>query len=149
MWYFSIFSLELSYKNNSLNAVRSKFSPISVVVSCVLFLVFLSGTAYATTAHSTINFPISLQEYQALEAGKNLSLGGILKHRIRVSPFNLIATILFLCAIIHTFFASWFIVLSKKIADSNAGNSPGKHFLATICHFFGEVEAVFGLWAIP
>jgi hypothetical protein len=84
-----------------------------------------------------------------LEAGKNLSLVGILKHRVQVSPFNLIATALFLCAIIHTFFASRFVVLSKKIADSDGGNLPRKHFFATICHFFGEVEVVFGLWAIP
>lgn len=140
--------MELLYKNNSVGFVRSKFFPIILAVSCFFFLILLGGIAH-TTAHFTINFPISLQEYQALEAGKNLSLGGILKHRIRVSPFNLVATVLFLCAIIHTFFASQFIVLSKKIADSNAKNSPGKHFLATVCHFFGEVEAVFGLWAIP
>ncbi|MDR1173353.1 MAG: putative Na+/H+ antiporter [Puniceicoccales bacterium] len=126
----------------------SRFSRISVIVGCVFFLIFLNGTAYAIT-HSTINFPMPLQEYQALEAGKNLSLGGILKHRVLVSPFNLIATILFLCAIIHTFFASRFLVLSKKIADSNGGSLPGKHFLATVCHFLGEVEAVFGLWAVP
>jgi Na+/H+ antiporter NhaD/arsenite permease-like protein len=118
------------------------------MVGYVLFLVFLGSTAHAVT-HSTINFPISFQEYQTLEAGKNLSLGGILKHRIGVSPFNLIATVLFLCAIIHTFFASRFVALSKKIAGSNGENLPGKHFLATICHFLGEVEAIFGLWAIP
>jgi Na+/H+ antiporter NhaD/arsenite permease-like protein len=117
-------------------------------VGCVLSLICLNGIAHAIT-HSTINFPISLQDYQALESGKNLSLGGILKHRIQVSPFNLIATVLFLCAIIHTFFASQFVVLSKKIADSNTENLPGKHFLATICHFLGEVETIFGLWAIP
>ncbi|MDR0693063.1 MAG: putative Na+/H+ antiporter [Puniceicoccales bacterium] len=128
--------------------MRIRFFPISVIVSCVFFLIFLSGTVHATT-HSTISFPIPLQEYQALEAGKNLSLGGILKHRIQVSPFNLVATVLFLCAIVHTFFAPQFIALSKKIADSNRKNLPGKHFLATVCHFFGEVEAVFGLWAIP
>ncbi|MDR2628598.1 MAG: putative Na+/H+ antiporter, partial [Puniceicoccales bacterium] len=128
--------------------MRIRFSRITTIVECVLFLIFLNGTAHAV-AHSVTNFPISLQEYQALEAGKNLSLGGILKHRVEVSPFNLIATALFLCAIIHTFFASRFVALSKKIANSNEGNSPGKHFLATICHFLGEVETVFGLWAIP
>jgi Na+/H+ antiporter NhaD/arsenite permease-like protein len=126
--------------------VQNKISRIIVI--SVLFLIFLSGSACATT-HTAVSFPIPLQDYQALEAGKNLSLGGILKHRMRVSPFNLIATALFLCAIIHTFFASKFVRLSEKITNSNAEDSPKKHFQATICHFLGEVEAIFGIWVVP
>ncbi|MDR1433518.1 MAG: putative Na+/H+ antiporter [Puniceicoccales bacterium] len=96
-----------------------------------------------------VDFPISIQKYQALEAGKNLSLFGILKHRVALSPFNLIATILFFGAIGHTFLASKFASLAEKIAEKNGDHAPGKYFLATVCHFLGEVEAIFGIWAIP
>ncbi|MDR1595888.1 MAG: putative Na+/H+ antiporter [Puniceicoccales bacterium] len=94
-------------------------------------------------------FPISTQTYQALEAGQNLSLSGILRHRISVSPFNLIATVLFLCAIVHTFLASKFSKLADRIAEKNIENDPRKHFTSTVFHFFGEVEAIFGIWVLP
>ncbi|MDR2779131.1 MAG: putative Na+/H+ antiporter [Puniceicoccales bacterium] len=118
------------------------------IAGCVFFLIFLCGVACTVTCSAT-SFPITLQDYQALEAGKNFSLVGILKHRIQVTPFNLIATALFLCAIIHTFFASKFTQLSKKITCSNTENVVKKHFWGTICHFLGEVEVIFGIWAVP
>jgi Na+/H+ antiporter NhaD/arsenite permease-like protein len=92
---------------------------------------------------------MQILDYQALEAGKNLSLLEILKHRVAVSPFNLTATILFFCAIIHTFFAPKFARLARKLSDSDEKISPWKHFWATICHFCGEVEVIFGIWILP
>ena len=110
------------------------------------------GWVCPTSCHASgraMDFPISIQSYQALEAGQNLFLFGILKHRVALSPFNLIATILFLCAIGHTFLASKFVHLAERIAEMDGNPSPGKHFLSTICHFLGEVEAIFGIWVIP
>lgn len=58
------------------------------------------------------------------------------------------ATLIFLLAIIHTFAAPKFLRLAhdlEKKADE-AGRPSG--FAAGVCHFLGEVEAVFGIWAV-
>jgi Na+/H+ antiporter NhaD/arsenite permease-like protein len=94
-------------------------------------------------------FPVALDYYRALEAGRNLSLLGTLWHRIQLFPFNLVATTLFLCAIGHTFFASKFAKLSAKIGGCGWQSEGLKHFAATLCHFLGEVEVIFGLWVVP
>jgi hypothetical protein len=96
-----------------------------------------------------VHFPISTLDYQALEAGKNLSLAGILWHRVQFSPFNLISAVLFLCAVVHTFLAAKFAKLAEQITGKNEENRPIWHFAATVCHFFGEVEVIFGIWVIP
>lgn len=80
--------------------------------------------------------------------------------RIHADPFNLYATLIFTAAIIHTF-------LTPKIrqwaSEAEARHSAGgprmvQHesgeeitevsFIGQILHFLGEVEVVFGLWAI-
>ncbi|MDR3144184.1 MAG: putative Na+/H+ antiporter [Puniceicoccales bacterium] len=83
-----------------------------------------------------------------MEAGLNLSPFETLQSRARACPFNVIATILFLCAIVHTFLASKFSRLAEKIA-AGASDDALKYFFATILHFLGEVEVVFGIWALP
>jgi hypothetical protein len=113
------------------------------VVGIFGLLVPVAGFATAVTA-----FPRPLEYYQSLEVGKNLSLGGILAQRVVVSPFNLVAAVLFSCAIVHTFFVAKFAGLAEKIGHGT-DLAPRRHFLATVCHFFGEVEVVFGLWAVP
>jgi len=74
-----------------------------------------------------------------------------LLHRIHVQPFNLISLILFVCAIIHTFFAHYFTSLSKKWRMRNVrlGKDPVDSFGVEMLRFMGEVEVVFGLWVIP
>jgi hypothetical protein len=49
---------------------------------------------------------------------------------------NIVATVLFGCALLHTFVAKSFAQLAERYP---------KH--AGLFHFFGEVEVVFGLWA--
>ncbi len=52
---------------------------------------------------------------------------------------QILATALFVCALVHTFMSSWFNRLAaKQQAGSLAENT---------LHFLGEVEVVFGLWA--
>jgi hypothetical protein len=74
--------------------------------------------------------------------------------RIAADPFNLIATTIFLLAIVHTFAAAWFAGLAHRIqhrADERAreaGRQPMPSVLAEVMHFLGEVEVVFGLWAV-
>jgi len=74
--------------------------------------------------------------------------------RATQDPFNLIATGIFLLAILHTFGAARFAALSHRVqhrhdeAAAREGRRPGPSVLAEFLHFFGEVEVVFGLWAI-
>ena len=75
----------------------------------------------------------------------------ILVHRVHVQPFNLVATIIFILAIMHTFAAHYFTVLSKRLRERNIrlGREPIESFWVEGCYFLGEIEVIFGLWIIP
>ena len=59
---------------------------------------------------------------------------------LKPSILEIISTILFFTAIVHTFLVSKF----ENIADQK----PKKSISANIWHYLGEVEVVFGLWAL-
>ena len=102
--------------------------------------------------------PLPLEKYPKVEGGVMATL----KERVAEDPFNLAASIIFLLAILHTFAASAFTKLSHKyehkheeelrkrgIRDSLHPDGVSEvSFKATLFHFLGEVEAVFGLWVI-
>lgn len=129
-----------------------------------LILVFLApaGFAAAPPATDLPPFPPLLESYQSAPGAGLLD---ILHARIVAEPFNLIATLLFLGAIIHTFLASKFMHLSHKWRDehraqrgADEGEAPPDapprarrdvSFKAEIMHFLGEVEAIFGIWVVP
>jgi hypothetical protein len=95
--------------------------------------------------------------------------------RVKAEPFNLVATIIFFLAICHTFFASKILsvahhyqhrydallerqlpknpVSATSLTPDEARNLARERdqlrFKATLFHFLGEVEAVFGFWLIP
>ena len=81
-------------------------------------------------------FPKPLAEYPAT-VGQ--SLGQILAARVDIEPFNAIATVIFTLAILHTFAASKFEGWARRVQNQ---------VLAGLLHFLGEVEVVFGLWAV-
>jgi len=56
-------------------------------------------------AHAQINFPKPLEDYDDQTSG----LLQKLMNRVRVEPFNLIGTIIFFCAILHTFLTAKFM----------------------------------------
>jgi len=106
-----------------------------------------------------MSFPLPLTSYQH---ASDASLVQVLLDRISQSPFNLLASLIFLGAILHTFltpkFRHWAHVLEErhrtKLANrTNAettrddGSPEEVSFWGEILHFFGEVEAVFGIWA--
>lgn len=84
-----------------------------------------------------------------------------LGQRIVAEPFNIVATAIFFLAIIHTFLASRFLRVAhgyelRYEALDQGSTDPAIlrqrdrfRFRATAFHFLGEVEAVFGIWAIP
>ncbi len=85
--------------------------------------------------------------------------------RIQAEPFNLVGTLIFLGAIIHTFLASKFMLIAHRLEhqylalkEQEKDTSDDKElsrmrdrlqFRAQLFHFLGEVEAVFGIWLIP
>ena len=105
-------------------------------------------------------FPIPLQIYATAEKG--MGLWDKLAHRVKVDPFNLAATLIFLFAIIHTFMAPKFQSWAHHMEKAHKERLRQAKFRilhpeqripvslgSTLCHFLGEVEVVFGLWIIP
>ncbi len=65
--------------------------------------------------------------------------------------FNLVACGIFLVAVIHAFLVSKISAYAKKWDENYAGSftqSPDKKFVSQALHLLGEVEVVFGFWAI-
>ncbi len=107
-------------------------------------------------------FPLPLHAYADADRA---SVFKILQHRVAVDPFNLVATIIFLLAIVHTFLATKFMHIAHGWRDEHAaklraqhttedssgreGVTPAVSFKAEIMHFLGEVEAIFGIWVVP
>jgi hypothetical protein len=69
-----------------------------------------------------------------------MDLAAALRARIDADPFNLVATGIFVLAVLHTFAASWIAGLARRARE---GSVRGE-----LLHFAGEVEVVFGLWAV-
>ena len=78
----------------------------------------------------------------------------LLLNRMYVEPFNVVATAIFLLAILHTFAAARFTRIAHRVQARHAdlaraaGRVDTPSVAAEALHFLGEVEVVFGLWAI-
>lgn len=140
------------------------------LISLLLSILFSSTVALAAggghgDAHET-NFPLSDHHYDEVEmqykenAGDELGLVQRLKIRASEDSMNVIASVIFLLAIAHTFVASKFQALAHKYEHEHeeklkngeidlVGDKKPTSFKGTLFHFLGEVEAVFGLWLIP
>ncbi len=133
---------------------RKSFPARSVLMVVLLFSAVLlcAGHVFAATGNvPATEFPPDLQSYN--DAGQ-----GVLErliHRVKVNPFNLVGSLIFLFAIIHTFLASKFTAISHRLEHEHDAKkeqglvhrnsvSHGSRFM----HFMGEVEVVFGLWAL-
>jgi hypothetical protein len=124
-------------------------TPILLCTLLGLVLIATSGLAQPPSEHVD-SFPRALESYE--------EVGGIwstLGARVTEEPFNLVATLIFLLAIVHTFLTSRFLAISHSWAHNheeriNRGevSRDSVHQGAELMHFLGEVEVVFGLWAI-
>jgi Putative Na+/H+ antiporter len=132
------------------------FAALLYLVSAVHFV---PAAASAEPEHPKIDFPKPVAEYHDDHAP---SLVAKLINRVRVEPFNLIASLIFICAIIHTFLTAKFMHISHayrhefqalEFQESKTAGVGARRdallFRAQIFHFMGEVEAVFGIWLIP
>ncbi len=78
----------------------------------------------------------------------------LLLNRAHVEPFNVVATAIFFLAILHTFAAARFTRIAHRVQARHAdraraaGRADTPSVAAEALHFLGEVEVVFGLWAI-
>jgi hypothetical protein len=126
-----------------------------------LIALSLCGAGLVNAASEQLEpFPPTLESYGTATGG----VIEILKARVEIEPFNVVATLIFVLAIIHTFltakFRHWAHVveeahyarLKEKAparTDSNEDDVPDEvSFKGQILHFFGEVEAVFGIWVL-
>ncbi len=95
--------------------------------------------------------PRALAEYPLL-AGDGLLQALIA--RVQVEPFNAVATVIFALAVLHTFVAARFTALAHRIqhqhdAEARAAARPVMPVVtAELLHFLGEIEVIFGLWAL-
>jgi hypothetical protein len=95
-------------------------------------------------------FPLPLSAYPPVQD----SLLATLADRVALDPFNAVATAIFVLAILHTFSASWFTRLAHRVQARHnerlkaANRRATPSVAAELLHFFGEVEVVFGLWAV-
>ncbi|MDG2065900.1 MAG: putative Na+/H+ antiporter, partial [SAR324 cluster bacterium] len=129
---------------------------------CLGLVIFggLSVIAFAGgVAVEALPFPVPLDDYGDADLIKSGEIMGVLTNRIGHTPFNLWASLIFLFAILHTFFAAKITVIAGKLEQKHAkkmraeGRSEEEiehnpPFLAEILHFFGEVEAIFGIWVL-
>ena len=114
-------------------------------------------------AHSATRIPQPLEKYQTYEREHNITgVWNVIVNRVRQDPFNLVATVIFLLAILHTFVAipitnhanrleeRHLEKIRKEQGEEAATAAAGKTYIpARILHFLGEVEVVFALWCIP
>lgn len=148
--------------------------PVPIYFLLFTFLISLGSTAIAERTHAEVIaeireskiegfiLPRPLSSYQDGQMDTPLA---VLQNRISKEPFNLIATLLFAGAIIHTFMTAKLRSLGtyydKKYEEKierRKREGLMEHYLDSphlvsfkgkIFHFLGEVEAVFGIWCIP
>ena len=132
--------------------LRNLLPSLLAVIVLLLVLAVVVHAAKEGVHEPLTSFPPDLNSYH--DAGLQ-SLTAILKHRIAQVPFNLVASLIFLCAILHTFLAGKFTAVAErwekehheKIHRGEVGKNT-VHMGAGLFHFLGEVETVFGIWAV-
>jgi hypothetical protein len=129
-------------------------TPTTAVILVAALLTLATGSAEATSLASSeaAAFPPPLDSYQDQDMD---GIAAVLGHRIVAQPFNLVASLIFLAAILHTFLAGRFTGLSHQWVEAHQEKirrgqaRPGSMSMpGELFHFLGEVEVVFGLWAL-
>ena len=133
----------------------------------ILFRLFLLAVfalagpaAWAAMKAPVEAFPRDLAGYSDVASS---GVWSVIKARAVVEPFNVVATGIFFLAVLHTFFAPkirhWGhavderhcarLKLARRAQDEEADGEPDEvSFPGQVLHFFGEIEAVFGIWAV-
>lgn len=130
--------------------------------SAAVFAAGMPALTLRAAEESAVAFPRPLADYVATDTP---GLWGTLIARTQAEPFNLVATVIFLLAIVHTFltarFRRWAHEAEERHAtalqnrpkpvtprDDADGGPREVSFKGQMLHLLGEVEAVFGIWAV-
>lgn len=134
--------------------MRLKSTTPSLLLFILIFLLSSFANASDSPIDSILPFNNDLYDDQNIS-----SLFDVLKNRVIKEPFNLVATIIFLCAIIHTFLASKISSLAKHyeeihdrkmLTDPNYAQPKNRvSYIAEFLHILGEIEVIFAIWLIP
>lgn len=98
---------------------------------------------------SAAAFPLPLASYP-----QTTGIVQTLSARIAIEPLNALATGIFLLAILHTFSAARFAALAHRVQHQDdlrcdlLGRRRVPSVRAEMLHFLGEIEVIFGLWAV-
>ncbi|HEX2852588.1 MAG TPA: putative Na+/H+ antiporter [Opitutaceae bacterium] len=125
-------------------------------------LFFCATVLFATTAQAASTGSVLPTPLESYHDAAGASLWEVLVQRASADPFNVVALTIFLCAIIHTFLTAkirhWAHVIEERHAagktdrrktDSDEDGYPDEvSFTGQVLHFFGEIEAVFGIWVV-
>jgi len=135
-----------------------------LIVAAIILLNFSIPAMLAASSgneHSAkAVFPATLSSYNDSHM---TSVKEKLIHRIHKDPLNLVVSILFLGAILHTFMAGKFTNIAHQLEKRHKKKQQHKKqqvqysgevmeevsFMSEIFHFLGEIEVVFGLWVLP
>ncbi len=100
--------------------------------------------------HGDTAFPFPLSAFPPVQE----NILATLSDRLSVDPFGAVATGIFFIAILHTFVASRFAAWAHAVQHRHderlrgVGQPPSPSLAAEALHFLGEVEVVFGMWAV-
>ena len=122
---------------------------LTVLLITLLLQAGTAAWAAGPGGTSATAFPPALESY---EDAHLTGLGEVITNRVRREPLNLWASLLFLSALVHTFFTHKFRHWAHVLEDRHraGGTAKGKGLMAPrLLHFLGEVEAVFGIWCVP
>ncbi len=118
----------------------------------LFWLPYIASAAVPAPATGSGEFPRAVTSYEDTQI---VSIGARLAHRVEAEPFNAAATLIFVFAILHTFLSSKFLAMAHRISDAHdqrvAAGEAARHSVshrAELFHFLGEVEAIFGIWAV-
>jgi hypothetical protein len=137
--------------------------PILTILLSVFALSMPLAMASGDSHAANPEFLETISNFAAEEEAAGLTeIGEKLSYRAKKEPFLVVASILFLCAIIHTFFAVPLTKYAHQLQHDH--DAKVRHdmealgekttardlvsFKATFFHFFGEIEAIFGIWVV-
>ncbi|MBN1403868.1 MAG: putative Na+/H+ antiporter [Opitutales bacterium] len=126
----------------------------------------MDSTGHEVDESGLTRIPPPLEEYQRYERENHITgVWNILKSRAKQTPFNVVATAIFLLSVLHTFLAGPISKYAHKLEEKHkeriireGRTAEAKPFAnakddvsvwGQVLHLFGEVEAVFGIWLIP
>jgi hypothetical protein len=131
-----------------------------VILMFGFMLAAIASQAAERTAAGVNTFPRELSSYPV---PAQPGVWPVIVSRAAAEPFNGVATAIFVLAVLHTFFTArirhWAHVveerhlgrlkIKRQNADHDEAGQPDEvSFGGQILHFLGEVEAVFGIWAL-